>query len=86
MKLKLFVVLLLPILAGAQPLDREVRKIAVDIIRRYIEGHGDLLIKPYIGVTDFKEETEDAVKNSVGTLASVLLIDEFSRSAVFCGM
>ena len=42
-----------------------------------------MLIKPYIGVTDFKEETEDAVKNSVGTLASVLLTDEFSRSAVF---
>ena len=85
MKQKLFIVLLLliTILAGAQSLDREVRKLAVDITKAYLDSHGDLLIKPRIGVDDFKEETEDAVKNSVGTLASVLLTDEFSRSAVF---
>lgn len=85
MKLKLFIVLLvfMAIFAGAQSLDREIRKLAVDITRSYLENHGDLLIKPRLGVADFKEETPDAEKNSVGTLAAVLLTDEFSRSAVF---
>ncbi len=85
MKLKLFIVFLvfLAIFAGAQSLDREIRKLAVDITRSYMESHGELLIKPRLGVADFKEETEDAAKNSVGSLAAVLLTDEFSRSAVF---
>jgi len=85
MKHKLFITLfiIIAVSAGAQSLNREVHKLAVDITRAYMDSHGDLLIKPRIGVADFKEETKDALKNSVGSLAAVLLTDEFSRSAVF---
>lgn len=82
-KLLILFLLLIAVFAGAQSLSREVRKLAIEITRAYLDNHEGLLIKPRIGISDFTEETEDAVTNSVGTLAAVLLTDEFSRSAVF---
>jgi curli biogenesis system outer membrane secretion channel CsgG len=85
MKHIIIVLLLLMItfIAGAQSLDRQIRNLAVEITRGYMEGIEDLLIKPRIGIGEFSEENEGAVKNSVGALASVLLTNEFSRSTVF---
>lgn len=75
--------LMITFIAGAQSLDRQIRKLAEEITRGYMEGIEDVLIKPRIGIGEFSEETEGAVKNSVGSLASALLTDEFSRSTVF---
>ncbi len=85
MKQKLLILFLLfsTVFAGAQSLNREVRKLATEITQSYLDNHDDLLIKPRIGISDFREETSGAEKNSVGTLAAILLTDEFSRSAVF---
>ena len=75
--------LIIAVFAGAQSLDRQIKNLAVEITRGYMEGIEDLLIKPRIGIGEFSGETEGAVKNSVGALASALLTDEFSRSTVF---
>ena len=71
------------VLIGAQSLNRQIRNLAVEITRGYMEGHKNLLIKPRIGIGDFINESPGAVKNSVGSLVSVMLTDELSRSTVF---
>lgn len=85
MKRNIIVLLILTItvFAGAQSLDRQLRNLAEEITRGYMEGVEDLLIKPRIGIGDFSEESDGAVNNSVGSLASALLTNEFSRSTVF---
>ncbi len=85
MKRNIIVLLILTItvFAGAQPLDRQIKNLAEEITRGYLEDVEDLLIKPRIGIGDFSEESDGAIKNSVGSLASALLTNEFSRSTVF---
>ncbi len=68
---------------GAQSLNRQIRNLAVEITRGYMEGHKNLLIKPRIGIGDFSNESPGAVKNAVGSLVSVMLTDELTRSTVF---
>ncbi len=71
------------VLIGAQSLNQQIRNLAVEITRGYMDGHKNLLIKPRIGIGDFSNESAGAVKNSVGSLVSVMLTDELSRSTVF---
>ena len=71
------------VFAGAQSLNRQIRNLTEEITRGYMDNRDDLLIKPRIGIGDFREESKGAVKNSVGSLVSVMLTDELSRSTVF---
>lgn len=78
-----FLMLSAAVITEAQSLDRQIRDLAIEITRGYLDNHKDLLIKPRIGIGDFSEESPGAVKNAVGSLVSVKLTEELSRSTVF---
>ena len=78
-----FLMLSAAVITGAQSLDRQIRDLAIEITRGYLDNHKDLLIKPRIGIGNFSEESPGAVKNAVGSLVSVKLTEELSRSTVF---